>query len=376
MSDVFLSFRDVDTRRNFISFLYTELIQNKLRIPSFKYDLQISPEVERISPELERAIEGSRFAVVVVSENYSASPWCLAELVKVMDFVRNDSITVIPVFYDVEPCHVRRQIGKVAEHFKMHEAREDHEKVLLWRRALTDLGNYSGICASKCEDDSKIVDKITELISKNLMNDTTRSNGSDLEGTGEHMKAFKRLLNLSSKKGVRLIGISERGSNGRSAIAKVVYESISQHFESHFFMESEKMIYKDLHMSHLFEEWMIQIRLENKKVLLVVDDIKKLEQFDVLADDINSFGPGSVVIITTQDKKLLSSSGIKLVYEVECQRFEDFHGHLRELAFKEKDISAALDLFLYRATNLAMDVCGRSFDLVRGKLRMSNLNMM
>ncbi|EOA29158.1 hypothetical protein CARUB_v10025426mg, partial [Capsella rubella] len=351
--DVFLSFNGDDTGRNFISFLFTELIKKNVKIPPFKYDRQISPELERISPELERAIGGSRFAVVVVSENYSASPWCLEELVKVMEFVREGSITVIPVFYDVDPCHVRRQIGKVAEHFKMHEGREDHEKVLFWRQALKDLGNVSGICSSKWEDDSKIVDKITELISKNLMIDTTRINGSDLQGIYAHMKAFNRLLNLSSKKSVRVIGIWERGSKKRSVLAKFVYQNIHQHFESHFFLESEKMVYKDRHMLHLFEERMSQLRVKNKKVLLVADDIKKLEQFDALADNFNNFGPGSIVIITTQDKQVLSSSGINLVYEVEFQRFLEVHGHFRQLAFKEKDISAAFDLSLYRATNLA-----------------------
>jgi len=55
----------------------------------------------------------------------------------------------MPIFYGVDPCHVRRQIGEVAEQFKKHEGREDHEKVLSWRQALTNLASISGDCSWK-----------------------------------------------------------------------------------------------------------------------------------------------------------------------------------------------------------------------------------
>ena len=140
--DVFLSFRGLDTRRNFISFLYKELVRRNIR--TFKDDKELESGQE-ISPELERAIEESKFAVVVISANYAASTWCLQELVKIMDFVNKGSLTVIPVFHGVEPCHVRWQTGEVAVQFKKHK-REDLEKVLSWRQALTDLVNISGVC--------------------------------------------------------------------------------------------------------------------------------------------------------------------------------------------------------------------------------------
>ncbi|CAH8257989.1 unnamed protein product [Arabidopsis lyrata] len=94
--DVFLSFRGLDTRRTFISFLYQELARRNIR--TFKDDKDLE-NGQRISPELKRAIEESRFAVVVFSENYAASPWCLEELVKIMDFENKGSITVMPIFY-------------------------------------------------------------------------------------------------------------------------------------------------------------------------------------------------------------------------------------------------------------------------------------
>ncbi|KAG7586845.1 Toll/interleukin-1 receptor homology (TIR) domain [Arabidopsis thaliana x Arabidopsis arenosa] len=354
--DVFLSFRGLDTRRNFISFLYKEFVRRNIR--TFKDDKELE-NGRRISPELKRAIEESKFAVVVVSVNYAASPWCLDELVKIMDFENKGSITVMPIFYGVDPCHLRRQSGDVAEQFKKHEAREeDLDKVASWRRALTNLASISGDCSLKCEDESKLVDEIADKISKKLMIVTTIRNGSNLVGIDTHMKALNRKLDLNSNKGLRVVGIWARGYNGRSALAKYVYQNICQHFDSHCFLGSVKRISHGRHLSHLHEEFLIRIQgskqnLKDQKVLLVADDVNKLEQLDALAEDFNGFGPGSVVIITTQDKQLFVSAGIKLVYEVELLRFQKVCELIRTFAFKKRDISAAFKLVYYRATNLA-----------------------
>ncbi|AAD55641.1 Similar to NL27 [Arabidopsis thaliana] len=361
--DVFLSFRGVDTRRNFISFLYKEFVRRKIR--TFKDDKELE-NGRRISPELKRAIEESKFAVVVVSVNYAASPWCLDELVKIMDFENKGSITVMPIFYGVDPCHLRRQIGDVAEQFKKHEAREeDHEKVASWRRALTSLASISGDCSSKCEDEAKLVDEIADKISKNLMTVTTISNGKNLVGIDTHMKALNKKLDLNSNKSLRVVGIWARGYNGRSALAKYVYQDICHHFDSHCFLGSVKRISQGRHLSHLHEEFLIRIQgskhnLKDQKVLLVADDVYKLEQLDALAEDFNGFGPGSVVIITTQDKHLFVSAGIKLVYEVELLKFQKVCELFRQFAFKKRDISAAVKLVYYRATNWLGCLSGRS----------------
>ncbi|RID56074.1 hypothetical protein BRARA_G03299 [Brassica rapa] len=349
--DVFLSFRGPDTRRNFISFLYKELVQRNIR--TFKDDKELESG-QKISPELERAIEESKFAVVVVSANYAASTWCLEELVKIMEVEDKGSLTVIPVFHGVDPCHVRRQIGQVAVQLEKHEMREDREKVLSWRQALTNLASISGVCTMKWEDDSMMVDEIAKRISTWI--DTTRNptrTGSNLVGIDAHMKALSRLLDLNSKKNVRVVGIWARGGNGRSALAKFVYQNICQHFESHCFLENVKRTSQDRHMSHLRQEVLKRVQVEsNQKVLLVANEVNKLEHFDALAEDFSCFGPGSIVIITTQDKQLLVSAGIKLVYEVELLRFRKVRELFRQLGFRVRE--RAIESVLCKGTSLAM----------------------
>jgi hypothetical protein len=141
--DVFLSFRGEDTRKNFTDHLYTALIQ--AGIHTFRDDNEL-PRGEEISPQLLKAIEGSRISIVVFSKHYASSRWCLDELVKILECRQNIDQVVLPIFYDTEPSDVRKQTGSYAKAFDEHEERfkEEMEKVNKWRGALAEAGNLSG----------------------------------------------------------------------------------------------------------------------------------------------------------------------------------------------------------------------------------------
>jgi hypothetical protein len=68
--DVFLSFRDEDTRRNFTCHLYEALSQKK--VETF-IDNNALKKGDKISPALNKAIEESHASVVIFSENYASS---------------------------------------------------------------------------------------------------------------------------------------------------------------------------------------------------------------------------------------------------------------------------------------------------------------
>ena len=102
--DVFLSFRGEDTRRNFTSHLYEALMQKKI-------ETYIDNQLEKgdaISPALIKAIEDSLVYIVVFSENYASSKWCLGELSKIVECKKVQGQIVIPIFYDIDPSHVRK----------------------------------------------------------------------------------------------------------------------------------------------------------------------------------------------------------------------------------------------------------------------------
>ena len=141
--DAFLSFCGVDTRKNFTDHLYTALKQKG--IITFRDDEKLE-RGKYISSELLKAIEESKYAIVVLSTNYAFSRWCLIELAKIVKSMKETGLTVLPVFYHVDPSDVRNQSGTLAEAFAKHEedTRINIEDVQAWKAVLKDVGHISG----------------------------------------------------------------------------------------------------------------------------------------------------------------------------------------------------------------------------------------
>ena len=141
--DVFLSFCGVDTRKNFTDHLYTALKQKG--IITFRDDEKLE-RGKYISQELLKAIEGSKYAIIVFSKNYASSRWCLIELAKIVECMKETRLTVLPIFYHVDPSHVRNQTGTLLEAFAKHQKdpKVNLEDVQEWKAALKEVGNISG----------------------------------------------------------------------------------------------------------------------------------------------------------------------------------------------------------------------------------------
>ncbi|TQE03559.1 hypothetical protein C1H46_010874 [Malus baccata] len=150
--DVFLSFRGEDTRNGFTSHLHAALQGRGLDAFIDEDNLKRGGEIK---PELLRAIEESRISVIVFSKSYVESRWCLDELVRIMECRERLGQQVLPIFYHVDPSHVRKQEGCLARAFQKHEdgileEKDDNEReakkerVKQWREALTQAANLSG----------------------------------------------------------------------------------------------------------------------------------------------------------------------------------------------------------------------------------------
>ncbi|KAJ0230682.1 Toll/interleukin-1 receptor homology (TIR) domain-containing protein [Hirschfeldia incana] len=164
--DVFLSFRGPDVRNGFLSHLYKSLVTSG--IYTFK-DEKVLAMGKRISPELCEAIRNSKIHLVVLSENYASSSWCLDELVEIMRCwkVSSDAM-VLPIFYKVAPSDVRSQTGPFGESFHTHLSRHRESKLKRWRKALTNIANLKGYHSSNGDNDALLIDRVTKDILERL----------------------------------------------------------------------------------------------------------------------------------------------------------------------------------------------------------------
>ncbi|XP_027933464.1 disease resistance protein RLM3-like isoform X3 [Vigna unguiculata] len=112
-----------------------------------------------------KAIEDSRVSIVVFSENFASSKWCLNELIKIMDYKKELGQIVIPVFYNTDPSHVRNQTGRFMESFVKHEGEPNCIK---WKTALTQAANLAGWSSQNYRTDSELLKDIVKDVLEKL----------------------------------------------------------------------------------------------------------------------------------------------------------------------------------------------------------------
>ncbi|XP_027368580.1 uncharacterized protein LOC113874559 [Abrus precatorius] len=140
---VFLSFRGEDTRYSFTGFLHHGLCREGFKIFMDDGGLERG---DQISESLIRAIEASRLAIIVLSENYAFSSWCLDELVTILECKKTKNQLVWPIFYKVDPSDVRYQKNSYGKAMNAHAKKfgDDSERVQKWRLALSEVAGLSG----------------------------------------------------------------------------------------------------------------------------------------------------------------------------------------------------------------------------------------
>lgn len=107
--DVFLSFRGEDTRANFISHLHAKLRQKNI-------EAYMDDRLEKggeISPILLKAIEESKISVVIFSENYLSSSWCLDELLHIFKCKEMNGQVIVPVFLPHRSITYKKSVRKI-----------------------------------------------------------------------------------------------------------------------------------------------------------------------------------------------------------------------------------------------------------------------
>ncbi|KAI3773339.1 hypothetical protein L1987_47864 [Smallanthus sonchifolius] len=350
--DVFLSFRGEDTRKTFVDHLHSALKQHLIEI--YKDD-EALPRGDSIRPSLFKSIEESRIAIIIFSENYADSSWCLDELANIMKCRDERGQIVIPIFYGVDPSEVRNQKRKFGEAFAIQEA-QNVTKAELWRKALVDASNIAGWEPKHIANgnESKVIKEIVDTILDRLC-PLSSNVDEDLVGMTTRILDLKSRLEIGSG-GVRMVGIWGVGGGGKTTLASSLYMEISQHFQGHCIVENvrEETSKHGLNklqeniLSALFKsevkvqsvvegKHMMKSMLCRRKVLVLLDDVDKLVQLEALAGKHNWFGSGSRIIITTRDQHLLRTHKVDHVYPIRLLSNDEAIQLFKRHAYNEQD---------------------------------------
>ncbi|XP_022722182.1 TMV resistance protein N-like [Durio zibethinus] len=355
--DVFLSFKGEDTRKNFTDHLYAALVRDGM--VTFRDDDKL-PKGKDISSELLKAIEESKLSIVVFSKNYASSRWCLDELVKIIECKNTTGQVVIPVFYDVDPSDVRKQIGSYEEAFAIHEEqfKDKMERIKKWREALTEAGNLSGWDLQNMANgyESRFIEKIVEDVIKKLNRNIHNSLHVTIHPVAleSRVKRVMRLLDIGSEE-VRIVGIYGMSGIGKTTIAKAVYNMVCEGFEGCSFLSNIKDDWQQPNGLARMQEQLLsdilnwkKIKIDNidkgvnlmkerlccRRVFIVLDDLDESAQWRPLVGDRKWFGRGSRILVTTRDEHLLTELEVDERYKVEQLNHEKSIQLLSWYAFK------------------------------------------
>ncbi|XP_022750905.1 TMV resistance protein N-like [Durio zibethinus] len=343
---VFLSFRGEETRLNFTSHLLKALKDRGINV---FYDEENLTMGEELSQALLKAIEESQIAIIILSEGYASSSWCLRELSNIMDWYTEEQLIVVPIFYHIDPSDVRKLSENFKKSFEEHQRKKPGVDVKQWKDSLAKVAEVKGchIVGNSHRSESEHIEKIVKEVLDKLKSKSPSSRYQKLVGIDDQKEKIVSLVRMH-----RAIGIWGMGGIGKTTLAGVVYNEVSSdsEFDGHYFLQNVREKFKKQEHKSVRNEFLsgvlkeqIQIdtpfisnfmedRLRSKGFFVVLDDVDKPDQIEYLC--VEHFGPGSKIIITSRNQQVLRN-GVDEIHEVPTLTEDDSLKLFSKFAFRQ-----------------------------------------
>ncbi|KAG5400696.1 hypothetical protein IGI04_015303 [Brassica rapa subsp. trilocularis] len=236
--------------------------------------------------------------------------------------------------------------------------------------------NYPHVFGS--DNEAEMINKVALDVTA-MLGFTPSKDFDDFIGIEARMMEIKSKLILQSEE-VKVIGVVGPPGIGKTTIATVLYNQISPGFPFSTFLENIKGSYekpcgnnyrlklrlqKNL-LSEIFNQRDIEVchlgvaqeMLGDKKVLVVLDEVGSWWQLEATADQRGWLGPGSMIIITTEDKKLLKALGLGInhIYEMEFPTSSESLQIFCQYAFGKNSPDNGFEWLAWEVTGLSGDL--------------------
>ncbi|XP_014516026.1 disease resistance protein RLM3-like [Vigna radiata var. radiata] len=161
--DVLINFIGEDINRKFVSHLNSAL--STVGLTTFL----LHPNAVK-SSHIQQPILGQCWiAIVVFTQTYSQSAWCLNQLQQIIKWHQTYRLKVLPVYYEIQPSDVRLQKGDFGKALKAtaqqtFSGEELKHGMFMWSHALTKAAEFFGWDESSYRNDAELVEQIVKAL--------------------------------------------------------------------------------------------------------------------------------------------------------------------------------------------------------------------